>query len=203
MGLAVYFDSLKALVKNRAVLHLSLMAGFRTMAQMGLLIFLPLYLADVVGMGPLMMGVTMMTLQLGGVCASPVAGAWSDRIGRRPVVLGGLSITTVLIIVLTLVQNEVVFIGGVAVMGFAMYAARPVIHSWMMDLAPPEVAASATSVMFGVQALFTTIMLAVGGGVADKWGLQVVFYLLAASMLVANVLVYMLPNKLPDDASGA
>jgi len=150
-----------------------------------------------------MMGVTMMTLQLGGVCASPVAGAWSDRIGRRPVVLGGLSITTVLIIVLTLVQNEVVFIGGVAVLGFAMYAARPVIHSWMMDLAPPEVAASATSVMFGVQALFTTIMLAVGGGVADKWGLQVVFYLLAASMLVANVLVYMLPNKLPDDASGA
>jgi len=203
MGLAEYFESLKALVKNRAVLHLSLMTGFRSVAQMGLLIFLPLYLADVVGMGPLMMGVTMMTLQLGGVCASPVAGAWSDRIGRRPVVLGGLSITTVLIIVLTLVQNEVVFIGGVAVMGFAMYAARPVIHSWMMDLAPPEVAASATSVMFGVQALFTTIMLAVGGGVADKWGLQVVFYLLAASMLVANVLVYMLPNKLPDDASGA
>ncbi len=202
MGLAEYFDGLKALVKNRAVLHLSLMAGFRTVAQMGLLIFLPLYLADVIGMGPFMMGVTMMTLQLGGVCAAPVAGAWSDRIGRRPVVLGGLSITTVLIVLLTLVQNETVFIGGVAVMGFVMYAARPVIHSWMMDLAPPEVAATATSVMFGVQALFTTIMLMIGGGVADKWGLEVVFYLLAASMLAANVLVYLLPNKLPSEESG-
>jgi MFS family permease len=118
------------------------------------------------------------------------------------VVLGGLSITTVLIVLLTLVQNETVFIGGVAVMGFVMYAARPVIHSWMMDLAPPEVAATATSVMFGVQALFTTIMLMIGGGVADKWGLEVVFYLLAASMLAANVLVYLLPNKLPSEESG-
>ena len=200
MGLAEYFDGLKALVKDRAVLHLSLMAGFRTMAQMGLLIFLPLYLADVMGMGPFMMGVTMMALQVGGMCATPVAGAWSDRIGRRPVVLGGLSITTVLIVVLTVVQNEIVFVGGVAVMGFVMYAARPVIHSWMMDLAPPEVAASATSVMFGVQALFTTVMLMVSGAIADAWGLGVVFYLLAASMLAANVLVYLLPNQLPGES---
>lgn len=197
MGLADYVDGLKILLRNRAILHLSLMAGFRTVAQMGLLIFLPLYLADVIGMGPFLMGVTMMALQAGGMCASPVAGAWSDRIGRRPVVLGGLSITTVLILVLTLIQNQMVFIGGVAVMGFVMYAARPVIHSWMMDLAPQNVAGSATSVMFGVQALFTTVMLMVSGGVADKWGLEVVFYLLAGSMLAANVLVYMLPNNLP------
>ncbi len=197
LGLAEYLDGLKVLLNNRAVLHLSLMAGFRTMAQMGLLIFLPLYLADVLGMGPFLMGVTMMALQLGGMCASPIAGAWSDRIGRRPVVLGGLSVTTVLIVVLTVVRNEMVFIAGVAVMGFMMYAARPVIHSWMMDLAPPEVAATATSVMFGVQALFTTIMLVAGGAIAEQWGLGVVFYLLAGSMLAANVLVYLLPNRLP------
>lgn len=197
LGVAEYLDGLKVLLGNRAVLQLSLMAGFRTMAQNGLLIFLPLYLADVIGMGPLMMGVTMMALQLGGMFATPIAGAWSDRIGRRPVVLGGLSITTVLIVALMLVDDEIVFIAGVAAMGFVMYAARPVIHSWMMDLAPPEVAGSATSVMFGVQALFTAIMLAVGGAVADQWGLGVVFYLLAGSMLVANVLVYLLPNRLP------
>ena len=199
LSVAEYVLGLKALIKDKAVLHLSLMAGFRTMAQMGLLIFLPLYLADVLAMGPFMMGVTMMALQVGGMLATPLAGAWSDRVGRRPVVLGGLTITTVLIMVLTLVQNDVIFIGGVAVMGFVMYATRPVIHSWMMDLAPAKVAGSATSVMFGVQALFTTLMLIGSGAAADAWGLVVVFYLLAASMLVANVLVYFLPNRLPSE----
>ena len=162
-GLAEYWANVKGLVRDRLILHLSLLAGFRTMAQMGLLVFLPLYLADVAGMEPFLMGVTMMALQVGGIIASPIAGAWSDRAGRRPVVLAGLSVSTVLIVVLTIIQNDILFIAGVSVLGFVMYAARPVIHSWMMDLAPVEVAASATSVMFGVQAMFTAIMV-VGGG---------------------------------------
>ena len=82
-------------------------------------------------------------------------------------------------------------------LGFVMYAARPVIHSWMMDLAPVKVAASATSVMFGVQAMFTAIMVVGGGAAADRWGLGVVFYGLAGSMLVANVLVYLMPHHKP------
>ena len=132
-GLAEYWQDVKGLVGDRLILHLSLLAGFRTMAQMGLLVFLPLYLADVAGMGPFMMGVTVMALQVGGIFASPIAGAWSDRAGRRPVVLAGLSVSTVLIAVLTVIQNDVLFIAGVSVLGFVMYAARPVIHSWMMD----------------------------------------------------------------------
>jgi len=203
MSIAEYFAGLRALLRDRVVLMLSLMAGFRTMAQMGLMVFLPLYLANDVEMGPFMMGVTVMALQIGGICASPVAGALSDRIGRRPVVLAGLSVTTVMIVLLTLVQNEIVFIAGVSFMGFAMYAARPVIHSWMMDMAPKEVAGSATSVMFGFQAMFTVIMVTGGGVVADAWGLSVVFYILAAAMLVANVLVYMLPDKLQKNGKQA
>ena len=201
-GLADYWQDVKGLIGDRLIVHLSLLAGFRTMAQMGLLVFLPLYLADVAGMGPLMMGVTVMALQVGGIFASPIAGAWSDRAGRRPVVLAGLSASTVLIVVLTLIQNDILFIAGVSMLGFVMYAARPVIHSWMMDLAPVKVAASATSVMFGVQAMFVAIIVTVGGAAADRWGLGVVFYLLAASMLIANVLVYFMPHHEPGHELG-
>jgi MFS family permease len=148
-----------------------------------------------------MMGVTVMALQVGGIVASPIAGAWSDRAGRRPVVLAGLSASAVLIVVLTVIHNDVLFIAGVSVLGFVMYAARPGIHSWMMDLAPAKVAASATSVMFGVQAMFVAIIVTVGGAAADRWGLGVVFYLLAASMLIANVLVYLMPHHEPSQGA--
>ena len=55
-------------------------------------------------------------------------------------------------------------------------------------------AGSATSVMFGAQSLLSGAAPFVGGLVADTWGLPVVFYCLAGTMLVANVLVYMLPH---------
>ena len=200
-GLGEYWQDVKGLLGDRLILHLSLLAGFRNMAQMGLLVFLPIYLADVAGMGPLMMGVTVMALQVGGIVASPIAGAWSDRAGRRPVVLAGLSASAVLIVVLTVIHNDILFIAGVSVLGFVMYAARPVIYSWMMDLAPAKVAASATSVMFGVQAMFVAIIVPVGGAAADRWGLGVVFYLLAASMLIANVLVYLMPHHEPSQGA--
>ena len=56
--------------------------------------------------------------------------------------------------------------------------------------------------MFGVQAMFTAVMVAAGGAAADKWGLGVVFYLLAASMLIANVLVYLMPRHKPGREPG-
>jgi len=193
-GWSGYFAGLKRIASNRAILGLCLMAGFRSMTQNGLYVFLPLYLVDVLGTGPVLLGAAMMVLQLGGVFAAPVAGTLSDRIGRRPVVLAGLSVTTVIIAVLTLINNDVLFVAGVSLLGFALFAVRPVVHSWMMDMAPRELAGSATSLMFGTQSLFSVIMPVIGGLIADRFGLAAVFYMLAFTVLVANSIVYLLPK---------
>jgi MFS family permease len=87
------------------------------------------------------MGVAMMAMQMGGLVAAPLAGAWSDRIGRRPVVLSGLTVTTIVIAIITLIQNEVVLVATISVLGFALFAVRPVVHSWMMDLVPASLSA--------------------------------------------------------------
>ena len=63
-----------------------------------------------------------------------------------------------------------------------------------MVLGAPECAGSATSVLFGTQALLTAIVPPLGGLVADHYGLINVFYLLALTILIANVLVWMLPS---------
>jgi MFS family permease len=191
-GLGAYVQGLRLIVRDGAILGLCLMAGFRSMTQNGLYVFLPLYLVNEVGAGPVVMGAAMMVLQLGGVAAAPVAGAMSDRIGRRPVVMAGLSVTTVVIALLTFVDNPLLYVAGVSLLGFALFAVRPVVHGWMMDLAPPAMAGSATSLMFGSQSMFSVVMPVVGGLVADHYGLASVFYLLAASMLVANAVVYFL-----------
>ncbi len=195
MSFSEYLLGLKRIVRDRMVLGLCLMAGFRSMAQNGLLVFLPLFLIDELHTGPIWMGIAIMAMQLGGLVAAPLAGAWSDRIGRRPVVLSGLTVTTIVIAAITLISNEVALVATISVLGFALFAVRPVIHSWMMDLVPASLSGSATSLLFGTQALLSATVPPIGGLIADAYGLSAVFYLLAGTMLVANFLVFLLPHQ--------
>ena len=202
MRMTDYLSGMARVLRDRTVLGLCLMAGFRTMTQAGLLAFLPLYLADVLGLGPLWMGLALSAMQLGGIVAAPLAGTWSDRIGRRPVVLAGLTGATVMITALTAISDGALFVAGIAVLGFSLFAIRPVVHGWLMDLTPPQLAGSASSLMFGVQAALSALVPLIGGLLADQWGLASVFYFLAATMLVANLLVVALPHHDPAERRG-
>jgi len=195
LGMRDYVNGMVKVLRNRAVWMLCLMAGFRAMMQSGLLLFLPLYLANEMKVSPFVMGLALMMLQVGGIIAAPIAGTLSDRIGRRPIVLAGMSGTTILVAGLSFVNSMTIYVACVSVLGFVMYAMRPVIHSWLMDRSPPELAASVTSAMFGVQSALSVLAPIVGGFIADAYGLPAVFYFLAASVLVANLLALAVPKS--------
>jgi MFS family permease len=195
LGLGSYFSNLARVLRNRVILAICVMAGFRSMAQSGLTVFLPLYLVNVSGASPAMLGATLAALQAGGLIATPLAGIWSDRVGRRPVVMAGLTASTVIICSLGFLGGGVLFIAGISLLGFALFAIRPVIQSWMMDLISPSMTGSATSLMFGTQSIFNISIPLVGGLVADAYGLTAVFYLLGATMLLSNAVVFFLPRQ--------
>lgn len=194
LDLKQYIAGLAEVARDKAVLGLCLMSAFRSTTQSGLMVFLPLYLAHDMGASPLVMGVSLAALQVGGLIATPLAGRLSDRIGRRRVVLAGLGASTIAIAVLTTLGNEISFIAGVSVLGFVLYAVRPVVHSWMMDLTPANLGGSATSLMFGAQTGLSILAPVVGGVLADSYGLVSTFYALAVTMLVTNLLAWRLPD---------
>jgi MFS transporter, FSR family, fosmidomycin resistance protein len=194
MGFREYFSGYAALLKDRAVMGLAATAAFRTMAQVGLFAFLPLYIVDVMQKSTVYMGTALMVIQLGGLLASPIAGMWSDRIGRRPIVFGALALSSTVIVALTFVSNATVYVMGISLLGFFLFSIRPVVQSWMMDMVPPRFTGSATSLMFGTQAILGALAPIVGGLIADRYGLVNVFYFLAVLMLFANVLVVMIPK---------
>jgi MFS transporter, FSR family, fosmidomycin resistance protein len=66
----------------------------------------------------------------------------------------------------------------------------------MMDLTPPEMGGSATALMFSSQYVFAMIMSLTGGIVANAFGLIYVFYMMAGSMLLANVAIMMMPKEI-------
>lgn len=195
MSLSTYLQSLRVLVRNPVVLALCAMGGFRSVTLVGVFTFLPLYLSDVVRMEPFWMGLTLTLMQAGGVISSPLAGAWSDRIGRRRVLMAGVTLTTVAIIGMIVAGEGLFLIAGVSLLGFALFGVRAVMQSWMMEIVPEGMGGTGTSLLFGTQSAMGTLAPLVGGIIADHWGLGAVFYMLAATILVANVIVVLIPRE--------
>ena len=192
MSLRDYGAGLISIARIPPIRNLTLVIAVRGMAQVGITMFVPLYLVNELAFSPEGQGTAMMLMQIGGMVASMIAGTLSDRVGRRPVVFSGLTATTIVIIGITFISHDILFIVGVSVLGFVLFAVRPVMQGWMMDLTPSNLGGSATSVMFGVQALFGAAVPVLGGLVADQWGLIEVFYMLAGFMLIANIMMFTL-----------
>ncbi len=190
-----YMNGVLAMIRDKAVVGLCVMAGFRSMAQSGLKLYLPFYIVDVLGLPYAYAGIGMTALLLGGMVASPIAGAYSDRIGRRAIISIALGASTVVIVALTFVGNATAYVVGISLLGFSMFAIRPVIQGWMMDLVPRRMAGSAISLMFSVQAFKAAITPLIGGVIADRYGLPAVFYFLGGVLLLANVVVFLLPKE--------
>jgi len=189
-----YASGFKGILKNRAVMMLCAVSGFRKLTQAGIFVFLPLYLADVHKLDTLMIGMTLMLLQIAGAIAGPIAGTMSDKIGRRKIVFAGMWATTIIVMVLPFIGNSAIFIGGVSFLGFSLYAVRPVLQSWIMDMSEQRMHGSVTSLMFGVESSFSMVIPLAGGIIADLYGLEVTFFLLGGGVIIANLLLPFVPK---------
>src|SRR5205823_6735856 len=132
-SLADYFKGVRGLVRNRAVALLCVGSSFRSMTQTGLLTFLPVYLANDMGYSPALVGACLFALQAAGFAAAPVAGHLSDRMGRKQIVIASMLTTGVVLAAMAFAGGSPIFIGLIAVLGFFMYATRPVIQAWLLE----------------------------------------------------------------------
>jgi MFS family permease len=173
---------------------------FRTAAQSALLTFLPLYLTNNMGYTSAGVGVALFTLQACAFASAPLAGYASDRLGRKSVLTGGMFMTALVIAALATVGDSVWVIFLIALLGFFMYATRPVIQAWSLETAPASMAGTAVGILFGVQALGAAISPLAGGGIADAYGLRAAFYFLTSLIVIANVLVLFIPEKRTEPA---
>ena len=193
-SLAQYVASLGGLLRNRALSLLCISSCFRSMTQTALLTFLPVYLANDMGYSPAIVGACLFALQAAGFAAAPVAGHLSDRMGRKQIVIASMLTTAVVLAAMAFAGNSPIFIGLIAVLGFFMYATRPVIQAWLLETTPRHMGGSSIGVLFGAQAIGAALGPLAAGLVADSHGLLAAFYFLAATIVIANVFVFWMPK---------
>jgi MFS family permease len=164
------------------------------MTQNALLVFLPLFLGRELGYSPVVIGACMFALQAAGFTAAPVAGHLSDRMGRRSVVTASMLMTAVVLLAMALAGRSPAFVALVAVLGFFLYALRPVLQAWLLETTPKNMGGSSIGVLFATQSLGASIAPLLGGLIADRYGLQATFYFLAGTIVCANLLVLLMPK---------
>jgi MFS family permease len=200
-SLGDYFRGVPALFRNRSLVLLTTSGAFRSMTQNTLLTFLPVYLAYEMHFSPLWVGAAMFALQAAGFAASPVAGHLSDRMGRRSIMMTSMIMTGVVLAFMTFAGNSQAFIVLVAVLGFFLYAIRPVLQAWLLETTPKNMGGTSIGILFGAQSLGSSIAPLVAGMIADRYGLLSVFWFLAVTIIVANVFIIWMPHREADKAA--
>ena len=201
-SLASYRDGLRQLLRNRSLVLLSTSGAFRSMTQNALLTFLPLFLAREMGWSVAATGVGMFVLQAAGLAASPIAGHLSDKLGRRSVLMTSMAMTAVVLLFMAIAGKSQAFVFFIAVLGFFLYAIRPVIQAWTLEATPKHMGGSAIGVLFGAQSLGASVAPLLGGLIADQWGLSATFYFLAGTIVCANLFILLMPRS-PEPAAAA
>jgi MFS family permease len=129
-----------------------------------------------------------------GFVAAPIAGHLSDTMGGRSILISCLGASGVVLLLMTLVGGTGMFVFLIAVLGFFLYAVRPIMQAWMLEATPVHMGGTGIGLLFGMQSGAQAIAPILGGLVADHYGLMAVLYLLAATIILANVMVIWIPT---------
>ncbi len=201
-SMASYMEGLKTLMRTRGLFMLTLSSSFRSMTQGTLLSFLPLYLAKDMKYDIFWVGVILAMLQLAGFIAAPIAGHLSDTMGRKTILVSCFGVSGVVLLLMTFAGGTPLFVFLIAVLGFFLYAARPIMQAWMLEATPKNMGGTAIGLMFGMQSGAQAIAPVLGGIVADRYGLLSAFYLLAVTIILANIMVIWIPSSDTVEAKG-
>jgi predicted MFS family arabinose efflux permease len=113
--------------------------------------------------------------------------------GRRTILMSCFGMSGVVLVMMTFAGGSSWFVFLIAVLGFFLYAARPIMQAWMLESTPKNMGGTAIGLMFGMQSGAQAIAPILGGMVADRYGLLSAFYLLAFTIVLANLMVFWIP----------
>jgi MFS family permease len=119
-------------------------------------------------------------------------GSISDRIGRRPVLMFGLTATAILVVVMSIFSTFYTIAAVICLIGFtsgAIWIMGPVISAEAVDPSRRGAAIGAYRTFFDLGSMIGPILMT---AVMSDYGFKICFYIAAALLLVNAPLTYLI-----------
>jgi len=172
-------------------------------ARMSLVQFLGIYFVHRAGIDVTTVGLAFLCENVARGLAAPPFGALSDRIGRRPLLIGSSLVTALVLPAFVLVHDPVALFAWSLALGTAGAINIPVSSALLLDLAPPARRQSVLALNYTTMSIAYTLGVVPAGYIAERgYGI-----LAAASaggyLLVAALYLAALRGPLPLEKSAA
>jgi MFS transporter, FSR family, fosmidomycin resistance protein len=115
--------------------------------------------------------------------------------GRRSVMMTSMGMTAVVLVFMAFLGKSHAFIVFIAILGFFLYAIRPVLQAWILETTPKNMGGTSIGILFGAQALGASVAPLIAGIIADRHGLMATFWFLAGTIIVANLFILAMPKE--------
>lgn len=178
---------------------LSVLVGFCTLRALmlyGVVTFLPLLWHE--QGGSLTTGASFISvIMLVGIVGNLGGGRLGDRIGRRPIIIGGITAAVILLIAFMQTGGAVAWI-MLALFGIALFATLPLTVLIAQDILP-ENRSLGSGLALGFANAVGGLCITALGPVADIWGAQTAIWVTIVCGIVAIPLALALPEHGPVD----
>ena len=193
-----YFKSIAALLKKGRLAVLVAVTALRSMGQSAIMIFLPLYLREDLEFSAGKVAIYLAMSQAVGMFAQPAMGYFSDRYGRKVVLVPSMTVMGFLFLALTYADTGIQLILTILALGAFLYSLHTIFIAAAMDVAGEEVQSTVVSLIYGASFL-GTLSPVFAGIIADNYGIEKTF-LYGGAMILLSTLVLAL-TRLPKTAN--
>jgi len=189
-------------LKNKTLLIIAAATLAEFIMTNGLIItIVPLFTRGTLGFSLADVGYVMGARSLGFVVAMFTMGSISDRIGRRPVLMFGLTATAIMVVVMSFFYTFFTLAAVICVIGFtsgAIWIVGPVISAEAVDSSQRGAAIGAYRTFFDLGSVIGPILMT---AVMSGYGVKYCFYIAAALLLVNVPLTYMIEETVKTEGA--
>src|SRR6185295_16911041 len=172
-------------------------------ARMSLVTFLGIYFVREARIAFATVGVAFLCENLLRGLLAPMFGALSDRVGRRPLLLGASLTTAAVLPCFLLVEGPLSLFAWSLAMGLASAVSMPVGSALLLDLAPAERRQSVLAVNYTVVSLAYTLAVTPAGYVAEQGYVLLAALSAGTYLLVPAFYFFGLRDPLPFERSSS
>jgi MFS family permease len=123
--------------------------------------------------------------------------------GRRSIMMTSMLMTAVVLVFMAFAGKSLAFIVFIAILGFFLYAIRPVMQAWLLETTPKNMGGTSIGILFGAQSLGASVAPLIAGMIADRYGLLATFWFLAGTIVLANLFIFAMPKPATDGEAQA